>query len=277
MKRWVRNMKKTDINRDKIYELLERKYAEFNATAFIENDPISVPHSFSKKQDIEIMGFWTAMLAWGNRKSIINSAGKLTGLMDGAPHDFILGHQEKDLKRFLDFKHRTFNATDTLYFIEFFKNYYQNHESLEDAFYTPLLKKSPTVESGLVGFHELFFSMEDAPHRTKKHVATPVRKSTCKRINMFLRWMVRKDKSGVDFGIWNKIKPAQLLCPLDVHVDRVGRKLGLIKRKQTDWQTVLELTENLRSFDPRDPVKYDFALFGIGVLDKADLGDFGKK
>ena len=271
------NMKKKTISRDHIYELLERKYAEFSASAFIDDDPISIPHSFSQKQDIEIMGFWTAMLSWGNRKSIINSAKKLTELMDGAPHDFILNHRDKDLKTLLTFKHRTFNATDTLYFIEFFKHYYQKHDSLEDAFYSTLSQKSPTVEDGLIGFHELFFSLEDAPHRTKKHVSTPVRKSTCKRINMYLRWMVRNDKSGVDFGLWKKIKPAQLLCPLDVHVDRVARKLGLITRTQTDWETVLELTENLRSFDPKDPVKYDFALFGIGVLDKADIGSLGKK
>lgn len=270
-------MKKTVAGHDEIYTLLEQKYKQFNATAFIENDPISIPHSFTKKQDIEIMAFWTAMLSWGNRKSIINSAQKLVDLMDGAPHQFITGHQEKDLKKFLHFKHRTFNTTDTLYFIEFFKNYYQKHDSLESAFSDHISKKALTVEEGLAGFHELFFSLENAPHRTKKHIATPVRKSTCKRINMFLRWMVRKDKTGVDFGIWNKIKPAQLLCPLDVHVDRVGRKLNLIKRKQTDWQTVLELTANLRSFDANDPVKYDFALFGIGVLDKADIGSFVKK
>ena len=270
-------MKKAAVNRDRIYSLLEQKYVEFNSTGFIEADPISIPHSFTKKQDIEIMGFWVAMLSWGNRKSIISSGKKLVALMDGAPHDFILNHQERDLKRFLDFKHRTFNATDTLYFIEFFKHYYQKHNSLEDAFLQNLHKKSITVEHGLSGFHDLFFSLEDAPHRTKKHVATPVRSSTCKRINMYLRWMVRNDKSGVDFGLWKKIKPAQLLCPLDVHVDRVGRKLGLIKRKQTDWETVLELTESLRSFDSADPVKYDFALFGIGVLDKGDIGQVAKK
>ena len=270
-------MKKKGATRDEIYELLERKYLEFNATSFIADDPISIPHSFSKRQDIEIIAFWTAVLSWGNRKSIISSAKKLVDLMDGAPHDFILNHREKDLKKFLPFKHRTFNTTDTLYFIEFFKFYYQKHDSLEDAFLNTLSKKDAHVGNGLVGFHDLFFSLEDAPHRTKKHIATPVRKSTCKRINMFLRWMVRKDKIGVDFGIWTKIKPAQLLCPLDVHVDRVGRKLGLITRKQTDWETVLELTENLKSFDPKDPVKYDFALFGIGMLDKADVGSFGKK
>jgi uncharacterized protein (TIGR02757 family) len=261
-------MIKSGFSNDFISDLLESKYRQFNSQAFIENDPISIPHSFSKKQDIEIIAFWTAILSWGNRKSIITSANKLVILMDGAPHDFMLHHSEKDLKQFLRFSHRTFNATDALYFIEFFSNYYKKHDSLEDAFSNFLSKNSSDCEPALIGFHELFFSLEDFPHRTKKHVATPVRKSSCKRINMFLRWMVRNDKSGVDFGLWKKIKPAQLLCPLDVHVDRVARKLGLIKRKQTDWLTVLELTENLRRFDAKDPVKYDFALFGIGVLDK---------
>ncbi|MDB5281705.1 MAG: hypothetical protein JWO06_780, partial [Bacteroidota bacterium] len=187
------------MNRQHVYDLLERKFAEYNSEAFIENDPISIPHRFSKKQDIEIVAFWTAMLSWGNRKSIINSANKLIELMDSSPHDFILNHKEKDLKPFTGFKHRTFNATDTLYFIEFFKHYYKEHDSLEDAFTASLSEKSQTVEAGLAGFHELFFSLEDAPHRTKKHIATPIRKSTCKRINMYLRWMVRNDKKGVDF------------------------------------------------------------------------------
>jgi len=257
------------MQREKIYELLERKYKEYNSSSFIEADPISIPHRFAKKQDIEIAAFFSATIAWGNRKSIITSANKLMNLMDNAPHDFVLNHQDNDLKNLLEFKHRTFNATDTLYFVEFLKQHYSKHESLEDAFLKSEIKNAQ-VET-LSGFHNYFFSLEDSPHRTRKHVATPVRGSTCKRINMFLRWMVRKDKSGVDFGIWKKIKPAQLLIPLDVHVDRTARKLGLIKRKQTDWQTVVELTENLKQFDPEDPVKYDFALFGISVLDKMQI------
>lgn len=259
------------MQREKIYELLERKYKEHNSAVFIETDPISIPHRFSKKQDIEIAAFFSATIAWGNRKSIITSANKLMNLTDNAPHDFVLNHQDKDLKRLLDFKHRTFNATDTLYFVEFLKQHYLKHESLEEAFLKSEVRSrmsEATTENAIAIFHENFFSLEDSPHRTRKHIATPVRGSTCKRMNMFLRWMVRKDKSGVDFGIWKKIKPAQLLIPLDVHVDRTARKLGLIKRKQTDWETVLELTENLKSFDPKDPVKYDFALFGISVLDK---------
>jgi uncharacterized protein (TIGR02757 family) len=268
-------MKRTKPDPDFVFSLLEKKYKEYNSSAFVENDPISIPHRFSKKQDIEIAAFFSATIAWGNRKSIITSANRLVDLMDNAPHDFILNHHETDLKRFLDFKHRTFNPTDTLYFIEFFKQHYAKYDSLESAFVIPDSRdqKSDKANTGslLSGFHETFFSVEDAPHRTRKHVATPVRGSTCKRMNMFLRWMVRKDKSGVDFGLWKAIKPAQLLIPLDVHVDRVARKLGLIKRKQTDWETVVELTENLKAFDPKDPVKYDFALFGISVLGKMEI------
>jgi len=251
--------------------LLEEKYKAYNRPEFIENDPISIPHQFSKKQDIEIIGFWTAMLAWGQRKTIINKSQLLIELMDHAPHDFICNHEESDLKKFLDFKHRTFNATDTLYFIEFFKNYYSNNRSLETAFSRHLKKSDETVENALIGFEASFFDLPNAPRRTRKHIATPARKSTCKRLIMFLRWMVRQDKSGVDFGIWKKISPSQLLCPLDVHVDRVARRLGLITRKQRDWKTVLELGERLREFDPNDPAKYDFSLFGIGILEKDEL------
>ncbi len=257
------------LQHEAIYHLLEAKYKEFNTLAFIPDDPIGVVHQFRQKQDIEIAAFFTATIAWGNRKSIITSAKRFVNLMDNAPHDFILNHQEKDLKRFLDFKHRTFNATDALYFIEFFKQHYKKHESLEAAFFQSETKDSQFEI--LSNFHHYFFSFEDAPFRTRKHVATPQRGSTCKRLNMFLRWMVRKDKSGVDFGVWKKIRPAQLLIPLDVHVDRTARKLGLIKRKQTDWKAVVELTENLKQFDPIDPVKYDFALFGLSVLDKMQI------
>jgi uncharacterized protein (TIGR02757 family) len=253
------------MKKDIVYELLEQKYKAYNRPAFLDNDPVNIPHRFSKKQDIEIAGFFAATLAWGQRITIINNTNKLMGWMDESPYDFIINHQEHDLKKFLGFKHRTFNDIDLLYFIEFFKWFYSEHDSLEEAFLKSLPKKSIHTEAGLIGFHDLFFSLEDHPHRTKKHIPTPIRKSTCKRLNMYLRWMVRQDKSNVDFGIWKKIKPSQLLCPLDVHVERNARKLGLITRKQTDWQTVLELTESLRSFDPADPVKYDFALFGMGI------------
>lgn len=251
---------------DTLKSFLDSKVASYNQPAFIEDDPILIPHQFSRLQDIEIMGFWTAMLAWGKRKTIINKAKELIQLMDGTPYDFIVNHQEKDRKRFLPFKHRTFQTTDTLYFLSFFQWYYRQHATLETAFSQFMSSEVEHTESALKGFHQLFFSLPDAPNRTRKHIATPARKSSCKRLNMFLRWMVRKDEKGVDFGCWTEIKPSQLLIPLDVHVDRIARKLNLIERKQRDWLTVLELTQNLRQFDKDDPVKYDFALFGLGVL-----------
>ena len=252
-------------------DLLNSAVHEFNQPQFIELDPISIPHRFTRLQDIEIAGFWVAMLAWGQRTTIINKANDLLQRMDNSPYDFIINHQESDRKRFLDFKHRTFNATDTLYFLEFFQNYYKQYHSLEFAFSEGIGPKDSHTGGALLSFHENFFSLECAPKRTRKHVATPIRNSSCKRLNMFLRWMIRKDNKGVDFGCWNSISPSQLLMPLDVHVDRVARQFGLIKRKQTDWKTVLELTETLRGLDPEDPVKFDFALFGLGVLQKNGL------
>jgi uncharacterized protein (TIGR02757 family) len=249
-----------------LFEILESAVDRYNRPSFIESDPISIPHRFDRLADREIMGFWVAMLAWGQRKTIINKAEELIRLMDGAPHDFVVNHQEEDLKPFLGFKHRTFQAIDTLYFLQFLQWYYRQHDSLEDAFARFTSPEAADVGPALRGFHELFFSLEAAPQRTRKHIATPARKSGCKRLNMFLRWMVRQDDRGVDFGDWTRIQPCQLLMPLDVHVDRVARQLGLLKRKQRDWRAVLELTERVRSFDPDDPVKYDFALFGIGVL-----------
>ncbi|MFD0792087.1 TIGR02757 family protein [Mucilaginibacter litoreus] len=259
---------------------LDEKVAQYNRPEFIANDPISIPHLFSKKQDIEIMGFWAATLAWGQRVTIIKKCKELIALMDGAPYDFIINHQEPDLRKLLTFKHRTFNDIDTLYFISFFRQHYHKFDSLEDAFIPANHLKwnldpekqddqgSVVVEDALNHFRCYFFSLPDYPHRTKKHVSSPSQKSTCKRLNMFLRWMVRKDDNGVDFGIWNKLKPADLICPCDLHVDRVARKLKLITRKQTDWQTALELTQNLRELSPLDPIKYDFALFGLGIEER---------
>ena len=250
-------------------EFLDEQVIRFNNKNFIPTDPISVVHRFSDPRDIEIVGFWVAMFAWGQRVTIINKANELLELMDNAPYEFIVNHKEKDRKRFAQFKHRTFNYIDTLYFLEFFQQHYRNHDSLEHAF-TKGMTKDESMESGLINFHKYFFSLEYAPQRTKKHVSTPERKSTCKRLNMFLRWMVRKDNCGVDFGIWNQIKPSQLFLPLDVHVDKVARKLKLIKRKQTDWRTVIELTERMRKLDEQDPVKYDFALFGLSAIKTFD-------
>jgi len=254
--------------RQHIKAFLDEKVDLYNRPQFIADDPIQIPHRFTKLQDVEIMGFWTAVLAWGQRKTIINKANELVELMDGAPHDFMVHHSERDRKRFLEFKHRTFQVTDTLYFLEFLQYFYKNNNTLETAFSQFINKNDETVEKALIGFHDLFFSLDVAPQRTRKHIATPTRKSTCKRLNMFLRWMVRDDDKGVDFGLWKEISSSQLLMPLDVHVERVGRELGLINRKQRDWKTVLELTQNLREYDPEDPVKYDFALFGMGVMER---------
>ena len=245
---------------------LDSKVLQYNQPGFIKNDPISIPHRFKKKQDIEISAFFAAVLAWGQRITIINKTNELLAMMDNSPHDFLLHHKLDHLRQFETFKHRTFNGTDALYFIEFLSRFYKKHESLEDAFVSD--ERNQTVEQSLIGFHHLFFGLPDFPTRTKKHISTPERKSACKRLNMFLRWMVRKDNQGVDFGIWTKISTAQLICPCDLHVERVARKLKLIRRRQMNWETALELTANLRMLDPLDPVKYDFALFGLGVEEK---------
>jgi uncharacterized protein (TIGR02757 family) len=253
----------------KIYDLLEEKYNSYSKTSFIDDDPISIPHQYSKLQDIEITAFWTAILSWGQRKTIINKSKELFALMDNAPHDFILNHSEKDLIRFKDFKHRTFNFDDTLCFIYFLKFHYSHNDSLETAFLNE--NKFSSIDQSLNHFKNYFFSDIKYLDRTKKHISSPNRKSTCKRLNMFLRWMVRKDNNNVDFGIWKKIKPSDLKIPFDVHVDRVARQLKLLERKQKDWQTVLELTNTLAIYDGTDPVKYDYALFGMGVLKDEDI------
>lgn len=245
-------------------DFLDKKVAEYNRPAFIKDDPICIPHLFTKKQDREIAGFFAAMFAWGNRTTIINKSKELIALMEGRPYAFCLDADPERLKKLLAFKHRTFNTTDLLYFVEFFHFHYTKHKSLETAF----TMHGSDMESMLSGFHHYFFSLEHVPARTKKHIATPERKSTCKRLNMFLRWMVRRDNNGVDLGIWKNISPAQLICPVDLHVARVARRFGLLKRKQTDWAAALELTDQLRRFDAADPAKYDFALFTLGIADR---------
>ena len=256
------------VKNNKLKEFLDRKVEEYNQPSFIKDDPISIPHLFRKKQDIEIAAFFAAIFAWGNRTTIIQKSGELMELMDMAPHAFCVSHQESDLKRLTSFKHRTFNTTDLLYFVEFFRHHYSKYESLETAFTRHMNTQDVDVEHALNGFYEYSFSLEHVPHRTMKHIASPAKKSTCKRLNMFLRWMVRKDNNEVDFGIWNKISPHQLVCPIDLHVARVARNLKLLSRKQTDWTAALELTASLKSFDPLDPVKYDFALFSLGVTER---------
>lgn len=247
-------------------DFLDKKVDEYNQPGFIPNDPVSIPHQFSAKQDIEIMGFLASIMAWGQRKTIINKCNELVARMDGSPYDYIINHQEQDLKTLLGFKHRTFNDTDILYFVSFFKHHYQHFESLEDAFLVGQENREEVdLEMALNAFKTYFFSLPDYPVRTRKHISSPAQKSTVKRINMFLRWMVRKDTKGVDFGIWHRLSPKDLICPCDVHVERVARKFGLITLDKVNWKIAQELTANLRLLDPLDPVKYDFALFGLGV------------
>lgn len=249
-------------------QFLQSKAVEYNQPAFIKEDPVLIPHAFQKKQDIEIAGLFAALFAWGNRTTIINKSRELMSRMDQAPYDFVRNHRDADLKKLLGFKHRTFNDTDILYFVSFLSEHYRKHDTLEDAFIKGLSPADLTIENGLNQFYHYFFSLEHIPNRTRKHIASPEKHSSCKRLNMYLRWMVRRDDRGVDFGIWKKISPAQLVCPIDVHVARVARRFGLLERTAVDWLAALELTANLRELDPQDPVKFDFALFGLGVVEK---------
>ncbi len=253
---------------ESLAKLLLQKAAQYNHRDFIKSDPISVPHRFAKKQDIEIAGFFAAILAWGNRTSIINSANKIMQLMDDAPHDFVLQHKESDLKRMLSFAHRTFNATDLLYFISFLQHHYRKYESLEDAFVWDSKYCEANTEKALTDFHHYFFCLPEYPERTRKHIATPLRKSACKRLNMYLRWMVRYDDMGVDFGLWEKIKPSQLICPLDVHVANVAHRFGLLPNTKSNWQNAVLLTDHLKKIIPEDPCLMDYALFGLGAEER---------
>jgi uncharacterized protein (TIGR02757 family) len=246
--------------------LLDDRYEKYNRPDFIANDPVVIPHGFTRPQDIEIAGLFAAILAWGQRVTIIRKCRELLARMDQAPYDFICNHGDEDLKALLGFKHRTFNDTDLLYLVSFLHDFYRQHASLEEAFTNA--GRLTDQKLRLEHFYNTVFSLPHAPHRTRKHISTPARKSACKRVNMYLRWMVRQDDCGVDFGIWRTMKPADLVCPCDVHVARVARKLGLITRPQTDWEAARELTAHLQQLDPRDPVKYDFALFGLGIEEK---------
>jgi uncharacterized protein (TIGR02757 family) len=257
---------------------LDERVERFNQPSFIGRDPVSIPHRFTQRADQEIAGFFAATFAWGNRTTIIAKSMELMERMDNAPHDFILHHSEHDLQRLLGFRHRTFNDTDLLYFVHFLHLHFSgthprrpsgmDSSTLESAFSHWMEPGDEDTGNALSSFYQYFTGTEEMPGRTRKHVATPARKSTCKRLNMFLRWMVRKDDKGVDFGIWKKIRPSQLVCPVDLHVARVARRFGLLTRTQTDWQAAIELTEALRRYDPQDPVKYDFALFGLGIEEK---------
>lgn len=248
----------------KLKKILDDAYCRFHQQDFIPFDPISIPHRFSQKQDIEIMGFLAAILAWGQRKTIVKKCTDLISLFDNSPHDFILNHCESDLKHLSNFVHRTFNSTDLFYFIYFLKEIYSEMDSLENALFPTFDTSQNAVETGLNRFRNRFVSSEWFPKRTGKHIASPIQGSACKRLNMFLRWMVRKDELNIDFGIWNHISPAQLICPLDVHVLRTAVQIGLLDNSKSDWKNAVLLTQKLREYDAIDPIKYDFALFGIG-------------
>lgn len=253
-------MKKAELK-----EFLDAKVVQYNNPQFLDSDPLQIPHLFSKKEDIEISAFLTATIAWGNRKSIINNAKRMMEILDHSPHDFILNHEEADLEKLSGFVHRTFNEEDLRYFIKSLKNIYTKHVGLETVFSKGAETKS--MQSSISKFKEVFFEL---PHqsRTTKHVSDPLKGSAAKRINMFLRWMVRDNSTGVDFGIWKSISPALLSCPLDVHSGNVARKLKLLQRNQNDGKALAELDASLRKLDSKDPVKYDFALFGLGVFEK---------
>jgi uncharacterized protein (TIGR02757 family) len=256
------------VHKNRLRWYLNKKVLLYNRPDFIAADPIAIPHRFTKLQDIEIAGFFAAIFAWGQRITIINKCNELLQRMDNAPYDFAINHTPNDLIKLIGFKHRTFNDTDLLYTIAFFNTYYKKHHTLETAFTSGIKPTDTTIEGGLNAFRNLFFSLPYVPKRSYKHVASPQQNSACKRLCMMLRWYVRNDDAGVDFGIWKTIKPAQLVCPLDLHSGRIARQLGILKRQQNDWQAALELTENLKKLDASDPVKYDFALFGEGISNK---------
>lgn len=252
-------LKKQDLK-----DFLEEKVILYNNPKFIESDPIQIPHQFSKKEDIEIAAFLTSTIAWGNRKSIIKNANRMMEMLDHSPFEFVTQHQKSDLERFEGFVHRTFNSEDLKQFVISLHHIYQNHQGLEAVFAKHA--ENTSLQHSIHNFKNVFF---EQPHleRTKKHVSDPLKNSAAKRINMFLRWMVRKDNNGVDFGIWETLYPSQLSCPLDVHSGNVARKLGLLKRKQNDGKALNELDRALRKLDSKDPVKYDFALFGLGIFE----------
>ena len=252
-------------NSPELKNFLEEKVARYNHRGFIESDPIQIPKQFSEKQNIEIAAFFTATISWGNRPSIIKNANRLMQLMDFRPYDFILHASENEIQILKKFVHRTFNGNDCIYFVRSLRNIYSKHKGLEILFEKGF-KIDNTIKSALLNFYEVFYEIQGM--RTRKHVSNVAKGASAKRLNMFLRWMVRSDKNDVDFGIWKNIPTASLMLPLDVHTGNVGRKLELLKRKTNDWKAVEEITSELKKFDANDPVKYDFALFGLGVFEK---------
>lgn len=252
------------LSQQELFDFLEEKVMLYNQPKFIESDPIQIPHTFSKKEDIEIAGFLTATIAWGKRQMIIKNAKKLMELIDQSPYDFIINHKNEDLNHLKSFVHRTFNGEDLICFIKALQNIYKNHGSLEQIFSKPL--DASSLQPNISLLKSIFFEIPYA-QRTTKHISDPLKGSAAKRINMYLRWMIRQDNKGVDFGLWPNIAMQKLSCPLDVHSGNVARKLGLMTRKQNDAKALTELDKSLRKFDNQDPVKYDFALFGLGVFE----------
>lgn len=251
------------MTKEQLKNYLDKKVDKYNQIDFIDSDPIQIPHKFSKKEDIEIAGFLSATIAWGNRKMIIKNADKMMEILDYSPHDFIMNYQESDLNKISNFVHRTFNIQDLIQFIKSINNIYTNHGGIENIFTS--FQGKDSMKEAISTFKNIFFENNNSP-RTTKHISNPSKGSAAKRINMYLRWMVRKDNKGVDFGLWKNISPAKLSIPLDVHSGRIARELGILNRKQNDWKSVCELDTQLRKLDAHDPVKYDFALFGIGVF-----------
>nr|WP_315173728.1 TIGR02757 family protein [uncultured Flavobacterium sp.] len=252
------------MNSSELKSFLDEKVLQYNTLDFIESDPVQIPHLFSQKEDIEIAGFLSATIAWGNRKMIIKNSQRMMDLMGNAPYDFVMSHSETDLERLENFVHRTFNGQDFTSFIKSLQHIYKNHNGLEAVF--SVNKEAHSMQKSIHEFKKIFFEI---PHqyRTQKHISDPLNNSAAKRINMYLRWMIRQDNKGVDLGIWKNISPALLSCPLDVHSGNVARKLGILTRKQNDGKALTELDLKLREFDVEDPVKYDFALFGLGVFE----------
>ncbi len=253
------------MNSAELKSFLDEKVETYHQPAFIETDPIQVPRKYTEKEDIEIAGFLAATIAWGNRAAIIKNAEKLMLLMGNQPSYFVLSASHSEIQQLEKFVHRTFNGTDCIYFIRSLRNIYKNHGGLQSVFEKGY-SNDESVKSALEYFYSVFFEL--AGERTRKHISNVKNGAAAKRLNMFLRWMVRSNLGGVDFGIWNKIPKEKLMLPLDVHTGNVGRKLGLLQRKSNDWKAVEEITTVLREFDSDDPVKYDFALFGLGVFEK---------
>ncbi len=252
------------MTKSELKSFLDEKVDLYNHPKFIESDPIQIPHLYTLKEDIEISGFLTATISWGNRKMIIQNAHKMMALMGNTPFDFVMSHNENDMEKLENFVHRTFNSIDLITFIKGLQHIYKNHHGLENVF--AMHQEADNLQRNIHELKKIFFEI-DHPNRTQKHISDPLNNSAAKRINMYLRWMIRQDNNGVDLGIWKTISPAKLSCPLDVHSGNVARKLGLLTRKQNDGKALSELDANLRTFDPNDPVKYDFALFGLGVFE----------